>query len=389
MNDIFIDTSCQSLIKYGEELCGDMVQRVKDENSVIIVLADGMGSGVKANILATLTSKIISTMVAEKMSIEDCVSTISATLPVCKERNAAYSTFTIIKITDGRFANIIQYDNPRTIVLRHGKNFEYPYETHSIGGKEIIEAGFEIENDDVFIAMSDGVTFAGNEMILNYGWQRENIIEYMEGRYNYKLTAKELCSMIIDSCSELYEKKPSDDATAAVIQIRKRKRVNLLFGPPEHPADAEQMMGQFFAEEGRHIVCGGTTAHIAADYLGVSVEPCMEERDDEIPPTSKMEGVDLVTEGVITMSRVLRYVRDFTHENKLYTVWGRKKDGASQIARYLLEEATDVCIYVGCAMNKAHNTTALPTELNVKVRIVKEIENELKLLDKSVRVRYF
>ena len=134
MNDLCVEAAYKSIIKYGEQLCGDMVQIVRDDDSVTLVLADGLGSGVKANILSTLTSKIISTMIAEKMTVDDCVDTVIATLPVCKVRGVAYSTFTIIRIISNRYAHIIQYDNPRLILLRGGKSFDYPTETRTVAG---------------------------------------------------------------------------------------------------------------------------------------------------------------------------------------------------------------------------------------------------------------
>ena len=195
MNDLCVDAANKSLFKYGEQLCGDMVQTVKTPDTTIIVLADGLGSGVKANILATLTSKIISTMISEQMSIEECVSTIMATLPVCKVRQVAYSTFTIITITNNEYARIIQYDNPSVILLRNGKNYDYPYDTRIISGKKIIESKIKLECDDVFVAMSDGVIFAGVGQIMNYGWQRENVITYLEDNYSKDLSATAITSM--------------------------------------------------------------------------------------------------------------------------------------------------------------------------------------------------
>ena len=125
MNNLCTDVGYLSVNKYGEQLCGDHIETVKpDDDSIVVVLADGMGSGVKANILSTLTSKIISTMMANSMSLEDCVSTIAATLPICSERHVAYSTFTIMRITNGAEAEIIQYDNPQVILLRDGKHME-------------------------------------------------------------------------------------------------------------------------------------------------------------------------------------------------------------------------------------------------------------------------
>ena len=134
MNDLCVDVGYKSVNHFGEQLCGDHVDVVEEgENSSVVVLADGLGSGVKASILSTLTAKIISTMMAEGLSVEDCVSTIAATLPVCSVRGVAYSTFTIIRIIENEEAEIIQYDNPFVVLLRNGKNWEYPREAVEIG----------------------------------------------------------------------------------------------------------------------------------------------------------------------------------------------------------------------------------------------------------------
>ena len=185
MNDLCTEIGWRSLNKHGEELCGDHVEIVEQgESSTVAVLADGLGSGVKACILSTLTAKIISTMMAQSMSVEECVSTVAATLPVCAERSIAYSTFTILRIVDGKEAEIIQYDNPHVILLRDGKHVEFPKTELHIGGKKIYQSRVIICENDVFIAMSDGAIHAGVGMTLNFGWQREDIIRYMEDFYD-------------------------------------------------------------------------------------------------------------------------------------------------------------------------------------------------------------
>lgn len=389
MNDLCVDTAYRSLNKKGEQLCGDMVQIVKDGDTTVLVLADGLGSGVKANILATLTSKIISTMISEKMSIEDCVNTIIATLPVCQTRGVAYSTFTIIKITNNEYAHIIQYDNPEVILLRNGKNYDYETQTRIISGKKIIESKIKLQCDDVFIAMSDGAIYAGVGQILNYGWQRKNIIEFAEGNYNYKLSAQAITSLILDACNELYANEPGDDTTIATIQLRKRKVVNLMFGPPKNPNDVNKMMAMFFAKQGKHIVSGGTTSSLTAEYLGKELVPSIDYLDPEIPPTATIEGVDLVTEGVLTINRVLEYAKDYLDKNTMYNEWQKKRDGASRIAKMLFEEATDINFYVGRAMNPAHQNPDLPIGFNIKMQLVEELSKALSTMGKTINVSYF
>ena len=181
MNDLCVDIGYKSINHFGEQLCGDHVDVVEqDENSTVIVLADGLGSGVKASILSTLTSKIISTMMAEGLTIEDCVETIAATLPICSVRGVAYSTFTIIHIVENREAEIIQYDNPQVILIRDEKNFDYPKIEMNIGGKKILKSTIKLQENDIFVAMSDGCPHAGIGREYNFGWKREDIIDFLE-----------------------------------------------------------------------------------------------------------------------------------------------------------------------------------------------------------------
>ena len=385
------DIGFQSLNKYGEELCGDNVVVVHpNDETTIVVLADGLGSGVKASILSTLTSKIISTMMAQNMTLADCVSAIAETLPVCNVREIAYSTFTILSIKNNRRAEVIQYDNPRVILLRNGRHYEFPVTTAILDGKKILKSEFSLEENDTFVIISDGVEHAGVEKTLNFGWQRKDIIDFLQSLYKNDYTAKALTTFLLDQCYILYAGQPGDDTTVCTVKIRRRKAVNLLIGPPQKPDDVSRMMSLFFGKSGRHIVCGGTTSTLAAEFLGKELVAGLPEYiDPEIPPTAKIEGVDLVTEGVITLSRVLEYARDFTGRNSLYSHWSMKNDGASQISRMLFEEATDVNFFVGRAINPAHQNPDLPIGFSIKMHLVDELVSQLKAMGKLAKSIYF
>lgn len=390
MNNLCTDVGYRSINKNGEQLCGDHVEVIeKGDNYTVLVLADGLGSGVKASILSTLTSKIISTMIANNLSIEECVSTIAATLPVCEVRKVAYSTFTIMCIRDNSEAEIIQYDNPQVILLRDGKNYDYAKSVSEMGGKTIYTSKIQLCENDVFIAMSDGAIWAGVGKYMNFGWQRENIIEYIEKLYEPNYTAKVISTLILDECNLLYGNEPGDDTTVAAIKIRQRKPVNLLFGPPSDPKDANKMMALFFSKEGKRIVAGGTTSTIAAEYLGTEVCPDLDYLDPDIPPTAEIKGIDLTTEGVITMTRVLEYAKSYITDNECYYDWSTKRDGASRVARILFEEATDINFFVGRAKNPAHQNPNLPINFSIKMRIADELAECLKKMGKRINVSYF
>ena len=363
MNNLCTDIGYRSVNKNGEQLCGDHVELIgQGSDSVVMVLADGLGSGVKANIL----------------------STIAATLPVCEVRQVAYSTFTIIHIVNNSEAEIIQYDNPDVIMLRDGKNVEYPRTVMEIGGKNISRSKIPIQEGDIFIAMSDGAIHAGVGTSLNFGWERKNIIEFMEMMYDPDFTAKTLSTILLDECVHLYGDIPGDDTTISTVKVRVRKPVNLMIGPPASPDDVGKMMSLFFSKEGKHIVCGGTTSNLAAKFLGKTVQPTLGYLDPEIPPIAKIDGVDLTTEGVITINKVLTYANDYLSCNESYTDWSYKKD-----ARLLFEEATDINFYVGKAINPAHQNPNLPINFSIKMRLVDELAEALRKMGKQIKVSHF
>ena len=390
MNDLCADIGYKSINHYGEQLCGDHVEVVEvEDGSTIIVLSDGLGSGVKASILSTLTSKILSTMMAAGLPIEECVGTIADTLPVCSLRGVAYSTFTIIRIVDNHTAEIFQYDNPHVVIIRDEKNYEYTKTEMNIGGKRVFKSVIPLRENDIFVAMSDGCPHAGIGTAYNFGWKREDIIDFLETMAPAGYTAKNLSTILVDECNRLYGGKPGDDATACIVKIRKREPMNMLFGPPSNRDDANRMMSLFFSKEGKHIVGGGTRTSIAAKYLGKTVKASLNFEHSDVPPIAEIEGVDLVTEGVITVNKVLEYAKDYLGENKYYEHWNFKKDGASLISRLLFEEATDINFYVGRAINPAHQNPDLPINFNIKMNLVEELSKCLRQMGKRIKVSYF
>lgn len=195
--------------------------------------------------------------------------------------------------------------------------------------------------------------------------------------------------MLVDECDKLYGYHPLEDATATVVRIRRRVPMNILFGPPSDPDDGNKMMSLFFSKEGKRIICGGTTASIAAKYLRKPLVAKAPQGAMGVPPISELEGADLVTEGVVTMSKVVTYAQDYLQSNESYEEWNYGHDGASRICQLLFEEATDINFYVGRAINPAHQNPDLPINFNIKMNIVKELASCLEQMGKTIRVSYF
>ena len=272
---IKVDVSYKSLNKRDEELCGDHVELIKTDHSTILILADGMGSGVKANILSTLTAKILGTMLYNGSSLDECVETIAKTLPICQVRQVAYSTFSVLQVFHNGEAYLVEFDNPSCVFIRNKKIVSIPFETRMIEGKKIREYRFQVQINDCFVLMSDGVIYAGAGELLNLGWTWESMAEYPLKCTKDTLSAKRLCAMLSQACDDLYMQKPGDDTTVCVTRIIERKVLHIFTGPPASKEDDETLMTEFMSGEGKHIVCGGTSANIAARYLGKEIETDM------------------------------------------------------------------------------------------------------------------
>ena len=390
MNDLSVDIGYRSINHVDEQLCGDHVDVVEQgPNSRVVVLADGLGSGVKASILSTLTSKIISTMMAEGLSLEECVRTIIATLPVNKDHGVAYYTFTIIHIIENETAEVIQFENPQVIMIRDNKVFEYETIETVIDGNKVLRSVIALEEGDIFVAMSDGCPHANAERTYNMNWKVSDIADFMATISHVGYTAKTLAAILIEECNKLYDGKPLDDATACIVRVIKRQQVNLLFGPPADPDDCDRMMTLFFSKKGKKIICGGTTAKIAADYLGKPITYTTKIVSRDVPPTSEIEGVDLVTEGIVTMDKVLKYAKEYLDRDEGYMQWGFQHDAAAEISRILFEEATDINFMVGKAINPAHRGSSNSISFNVKVNLIGELTKCLESMGKNVKVSLF
>ena len=386
-----LEVGAISLNHFGEELCGDHVEsHLSDDGRLTFVLADGLGSGVTANILSTLTATMLVKMIDGGISMKESVASLVKTLPASKHRgNLAYSTFTVISVRPDFSFKIYNNDNPTPVLLRNGKNTELEWDERHIEGKIVKVATGKLELYDQIILMSDGAIYAGVGETLNFGWTRKEIIDYAEALYYKEITATNMASSIIEHCDVLYNHREGDDTTVCSIRRRPKEYVNVMIGPATNYDDDKMMLDGFFNKPGKHIVSGGSTAMMVARYLGVDIDPTLEFFDPEIPPTSHIEGVDLVTEGVITMNRVVLLAKDYLDKDKKYFDWCFKQDGASLLARALFQDATDINFYVGCAVNPAHQNPKLGIAINTKMKLVDELAKHLKKMGKTIRVFYF
>ncbi len=383
----FIDFSSSSLNKYGEELCGDKVEFYHDESKFIAVLSDGLGSGVKANILATLTAKIAITMLKEGLPIEDVVDTVIHTLPVCSIRNLAYSTFTIIKVDSDGIAYVAEFDNPSIFFLNDREVKKIEWSTSEINGRKIKESKFELKEKDILVFVSDGVVHAGVGTILNLGWQWDDIQKYLKANTNRNMSSKTVTNLLLGACDQLYMQQPGDDTTVATIKAVIPKKAVLFSGPPIDPNMDKIVVDKIMNVRGKKIVCGGSAGNIVARELDRELKTSFTIIDKDIPPIGYIKGIDLVTEGVLTIRKAtgkLEKIKDATDLKFLY-----EEDGASKLARMLYEDCTHIKLIIGRAINPAHQNPDFPNELSIKLYVLNELKTVLTSLGKIVEVEFY
>lgn len=390
---ITVDVTYKSLNKDTEILCGDTVEILKTEDSDVVILADGMGSGVKANILSTLTTKILGTMFLNGATLEECVETIVQTLPICQIRQVAYATFSILQVFHNGDAYLVEYDNPKCIFVRDGKVTEIPKTSRLINDKEIDEARFKVEKGDTLILMSDGTIHAGVGRNMSFGWPWKEIAAFAAKRCQSTISAVRVASAICEACNELYDGRPGDDTTAAVMRIIDKRPVRLMTGPPVRRDDDERLVEEFMKDEtAKHIVSGGTSATILSRELGEPLSVSMDYSDPNIPPIAYMKGMDLVTEGVLTLSRVVELLKQYVEEKDLDSKFFKeldKNNGASMLAKILIEDCTELHLFVGRAVNSAYQNPGLPFDLGIRQNLVEQLKTKVEKMGKRVSVTYY
>jgi hypothetical protein len=378
---LFYEWGTNQIKKHGEELCGDSVAVSRHFDSVTLALSDGLGSGVKANILATLTTSIAMHMLENDLPLGEVVQTLSETLPVDRVRNLAYSTFAIAKFQSNGPAWVVEFDSPSAMLLRRRKAQPLIYEDRVIDGKKIHESVIDLEIGDWVVFVSDGVLNAGIGGVYPLGWGWEQAAHFLEEHAHRELSATALAGKMSEAVNELYAGAPGDDVSIVVIKVRHKIVTNVFTGPPANRALDSEIVTKFLKRTGTHVVCGGTTGKIVSHHMGQPLIVDLNTMTPDVPPIARVEGIDLVSEGILTLTRVNDLLRSGVEKDTVKF----NTDGAANLIRFFLD-ADHIHFFVGHAVNPAHQNPELPNQLGIRMLVVQEIGEELRRRGKEVSV---
>lgn len=380
-NRFYIEVNAELKNHHESRICGDVFlsRRLNDENRIIAVLSDGMGHGVKANMLSTLTATMALNFTLEHKEIHRIAEIIMNTLPVCSERKMSYATFTIVDIEFDGNVRILEYDNPQTLIMRGSKVFEPQWtcvmlEGEKNAGKEIKSCEFTPEKEDRIIIFSDGVTqsgLGGGKYL--FGWGRENVMDYITEIISHQadIAAPGLAHKVVNMANVNDGYLSQDDTSCAVIYFRQPRKLLICTGPPFEDSNDKILAEKIEKFEGRKIICGATTGDIIARELDRKIVDTFDFDDPDLPPISLMDGVDLVTEGILTLGKVTEILKTYSNSTRL------TKGPADRIVQMLIE-SDEINFVVGTRINIAHQDPSLPVELEIRRTVVKRIARILE-----------
>src|SRR6056297_525627 len=380
-HQFYIEVDCQQKNHEGERICGDVFlsERIKTEERIIIVLSDGMGHGVKANMLATLTSKMALNFTREHKNVNRIAEIIMNTLPVCSQRQISYSTFTIIDIEADGKTTILEYDNPETIIFRDNVifNLQWEYiilESDKNAGKELRSCTFYAYKEDRIISCSDGITQSSmGSHKYPFGWGHDNLTQFTHRliKNNPDLSANKLAGKVVNMAYQNDGYHAKDDTSCASVYFREPRKLLVCTGPPYEEEKDKKLAKEVKNFDGKKILCGATTADIIARELELEIEDNFKFYDPDLPPVSYMPGIDLVTEGILTLSKVHEILKIYNNNYIL------GKGPADQIVR-LLKECDEIHFIIGTRINIAHQDPNLPVELEIRRTVVRRIAKTLE-----------
>ncbi len=379
-NSEFVEIDHHQGFKHKQIVGGDVFlsQKFKEDNRIVSVLSDGLGSGIKANVLANLTSTMALNFIANNKNIVKTAETIMHTLPVCKVRKISYSTFTIVDVSNNR-ARIIEYDNPPFALIRDNKIVKIETETINLKSNKkrrsiLRYSEFDTQLGDRIVFFSDGVSQSGiGTSRFPLGWGSESACDYSLSliQNNTNISARELAQCIVNKAYSNDGYKPKDDITCGVVYFRHPRKIMILTGPPINTEKDKEIAKMISEYSGKKIICGGTTAKIVSRELSQKVSVDIADFDPEIPPCSFMHGVDLITEGTITLNKLLEHLEKNANPHLL------PKNASAKILNHILD--SDIIEFVvGTKINEAHQDPNIPFELGIRRNLIKNI---IKILE--------
>ena len=347
MGYVHVEIITEQISKKSDKPNGDVFATVRDKSSTIHILCDGVGSGIKANIAATMTVARFNELIRGGFSLRQAIECIVKTMEEARLKDLPCAFLTVVRVLTNGVTSIISYEMPDSLFVanRYSSILKSFCQTYDQG--IIAESDCSLNIGEGIIVLSDGITNAGMGKGLPLGWTIEGVNKFVNERLASGKNIKDLPKLIIREAKKIWKNKIEDDCSVSFIYCRKGRVINLFSGPPSDDEMDTIVVNKFLSNEGLKIVCGASTAKIVARVIGKELVINPNFKSMIAPPNYEIEGIDLVTEGAVTL-------------NQLYNVWDEdfekmEKDSPVTDLYALINVADRVNIYAGKSKNPAND----------------------------------
>jgi hypothetical protein len=348
----------------------------RNEAATAIVCADGIGSGIRARIAAQLCASRTLELLRLGTSLRKAFASVVHSMERNRDPAEAYAAFSVARIMNDGMTTILAYEAPSAVLISRQHAIAIPSRSTELGGVLVAESECYLEPGDGILLMSDGITQAGLGHGMAQGWQTEGVARYINNSLMDGRSLKEVAALVNREARRLWVQN-GDDCTTVMALCRRGQIVNIMTGPPTSEVSDGAAVRRLIQSEGLKIVCGGTTAEVVARIMGERVIVEQDSLSLIAPPRYEIRGIDLVTEGAVTLNQVYNLfdenIKDLTEDS-----------GVTELCA-LLQVADRVNFLVGDAKNSASgNISFRQRGILTRDRIVTLLAEKLRAAGKLV-----
>jgi len=301
---IHIETLIAQTSKHDGNVCGDVVLCDRDAHATLLIVCDGIGSGIRANIAATLCAARLRTLIQDEFSLRHAVSEVAKTMEQAKQDAATYCAFTAARILNDGSMTALSYEIPAPLLFSSQNAVPLPTRSFTFGKALLLETHCLLQPGEAILLISDGITQAGIGTRFHQAWGVEGVARFLNQHPPSPETMEELPGRMIQEATRLGDGGTTDDMSVLLAQCRLSKDLTIFTGPPTDPHQDHNVVKRFMDSTGWKAICGGTTARIVSDFLGKPLILDKTAKSLIAPPSHKLEGIDLLTEGALTLNQV-------------------------------------------------------------------------------------
>jgi len=376
LKEFYIHTSIhlkQSSKRTGDS-CGDVFDSYRDASSTTLVLCDGLGSGLKANIYANMCCSRLIHLIKQGASIKKAFELVGKTMNDAWGKNTPFSVFTIARILNNGNTTIISYDMPPVVHISEGYASIIEGKISMWKKAVVYEASLHLKKNEGIVLLSDGITQAGLGRGLVNGWEAKGVANFLNfWMEDPKPDPDLLVKAIHQQAKGILGTEKGDDCSVAMAYNRKGITANILSGTPANIEDDEKFVNDFLSSEGIKIVSGGSTAKMLSRITKRPIE-ITDSGSSITPPIFKIKGITLATEGVVTLNQVFNILNENIDTDS-------DDSPVFEFADYL-NVADKVIFWTGSSLNKEVEITELKQQGIRSRQVVVELITE-KLQDKN------